>query len=90
MKVNNLLVLFSMFSAFAELQTDMTEIAGELSGAGGIPYRCYRSFAMSVLFPGFVPHAHPVVQNFNVSSQTLLIIFSVYFLTIIFFHLLSC
>lgn len=59
-------VTFVGVAAFAELQTDMTEIAGEISGASGIPFRNYRSFCMSVLFPGVPPHVHPVTQAFEV------------------------
>ena len=53
--------------AFAELQTDMTEIAGEISGAGGIPFRSYSSFCMFVLFPGVDPTYHPIVRGIEVS-----------------------
>lgn len=52
--------------AFAELQTDMSEIAGEISGTGGIPFRSYSSFCMSVLFPGASPDYHPVIRGIEV------------------------
>jgi len=53
--------------AFAELQTDMSEIAGDISGTGGIPFRSYSSFCMSVLFPGASPDYHPVIRGMEVS-----------------------
>jgi len=46
----------------------MSEIAGELSGTGGIPFRSYSSFCMSVLFPGDSPEYHPVIRGFEVSN----------------------
>jgi len=62
------LLVAAMFCsvAFAELQTDMNEIAGEISGTGGIPFRCYSSFCMSVLFPGASADYHPVIRGIDV------------------------
>jgi len=58
-------------AAFAELQTDLNDIQGELSGTGGIPFRSYSSFCMSVLFPGDSPEHHPVIRGFEVSDLVL-------------------
>jgi len=44
----------------------MTEIAGEISGASGIPFRGYSSFCMSVLFPGASADYHPVIRGMEV------------------------
>jgi len=55
-------------TAFAELQTDMSEIAGEISGAGGIPFRSYRSFCMSVPFQGAFPDFHSVIKGMTALS----------------------
>ncbi|XP_064605454.1 plexin-A2-like isoform X2 [Liolophura sinensis] len=43
--------------AFAELQTDMTELTSDLSGQVAIPFWDYRTFAMHVLFPTDEQHA---------------------------------
>jgi len=61
----------SAFLAFAELQTDMTEIAGEISGTGGIPFRGYSNFCMSVLFPGASADYHPIVRGIEVSNPVI-------------------
>ncbi|GFS14071.1 plexin-A2-like [Elysia marginata] len=37
--------------AFAELQTDMSELTSDLSGGGSIPFWDYRTYCMRVLFP---------------------------------------
>jgi len=52
--------------AFAELQTDMTELTSDLSGTMGIPFRDYRSFSMRVLFPNMAENEHPVTRSFEV------------------------
>ena len=54
------------FTAFAELQTDMTELTSDLSGTMGIPFRDYRSFSMRVLFPNTAENEHPVTRSFEV------------------------
>ena len=54
----------SVIAAFAELQTDMTELTHDLYGASGIPFRDYRSFTMHVLFPSDEEHA--VTKTFEV------------------------
>lgn len=41
---------FAIVSAFAELQTDMTDVSQDYMGK--IPFRDYRSFCANVLFPG--------------------------------------
>lgn len=60
------------YIAFAELQTDMTEITSDLSsGQTSIPFRDYRSFCMKVLFPNVAEEEHPVVRGVEVSTNTL-------------------
>lgn len=44
------LMSFSL-SAFAELQTEMTDLTSDLIGAGGIPFLDYRFYTMKILFP---------------------------------------
>jgi len=41
--------------AFAELQTEMTDLTGDLT-SGGIPFLDYRSYAMKILFPNHEDH----------------------------------
>lgn len=48
--------------AFAELQTDMTDLVADM--AVGIPFLTYRDYAMQVLFPGHVNH--PVIRELEV------------------------
>lgn len=52
-----------LFSAFAELQTDINELTSDLDRAG-IPYLDYRTYAMRVLFPGI--EDHPVLRELEV------------------------
>ncbi len=67
--LNCLLKLFQfflypfLFSAFAELQTDINELTSDLDRAG-IPYLDYRTYAMRVLFPGI--EDHPVLRELEV------------------------
>ncbi|KAJ1526203.1 hypothetical protein ONE63_009362 [Megalurothrips usitatus] len=42
--------------AFAELQTEMTDLTGDLT-LGGIPFLDYRTYAMKILFPNMDDHA---------------------------------
>uniref|UniRef100_A0A1B6HCH7 Sema domain-containing protein n=1 Tax=Homalodisca liturata TaxID=320908 RepID=A0A1B6HCH7_9HEMI len=42
--------------AFAELQTEMTDLTGDLT-SGGIPFLDYRTYAMKILFPSTEDHA---------------------------------
>lgn len=46
--------------AFAELQTDMTELTSDMSGQISIPFWDYRTYCMKVLFPG--DKDHPVTK----------------------------
>ena len=48
------------FPAFAELQTDITDLTGDLEG-GGIPFWDYHTYTFKVLFPGLSDHVilHP-------------------------------
>ncbi|KAK0081171.1 hypothetical protein PV325_012648 [Microctonus aethiopoides] len=41
--------------AFAELQTEMTDLTGDLT-SGGIPFLDYRTYAMKILFPNVENH----------------------------------
>jgi plexin A len=41
--------------AFAELQTEMTDLTGDLT-SGGIPLLNYQKYAMNILFPNFGDH----------------------------------
>lgn len=41
--------------AFAELQTDMSDLVSELN-ATGIPYWDYKNFTFKILFPGETDH----------------------------------
>lgn len=41
--------------AFAELQTEMTDLTGDLT-SGGIPFLDYRTYAMKILFPNVDDH----------------------------------
>jgi len=55
------------FSAFAELQTDMTEMTSDIGGpGGGIPFRDYRCFSMGVLFPAQSGCEHAVFRPLDV------------------------
>lgn len=39
------------FPAFAELQTDVTEVTNNIMSSTGLPYRDYWSYSLRVLFP---------------------------------------
>ncbi|XP_019634101.1 PREDICTED: plexin-A1-like isoform X2 [Branchiostoma belcheri] len=52
--------------AFAELQTDMTDLTSDLGGTG-IPFLDYRTYMMRVLFPG--QDMHPVLKETNVRES---------------------
>lgn len=52
-----------VFTAFAELQTEMTDLTGDVS-ACGIPFLDYRNYSMKILFPngedhGILSHERP-------------------------------
>lgn len=59
MDVLELRVASECKEAFAELQTEMTDLTGEMT-AGGIPFLDYRIYAMKVLFPNV--EDHPVLR----------------------------
>ena len=61
------LLYLHIFTAFAELQTDIHELTQELDGAG-IPFLDYRTYAMRVLFPGI--EDHPVLKEMEVRVST--------------------
>lgn len=60
-----MLCLLSFCSAFAELQTEMTDLTSDLT-AGGIPFLDYRAYTMKVLFPNV--EDHPVLRDMQVSQ----------------------
>ncbi|XP_076447874.1 plexin-A2-like isoform X2 [Babylonia areolata] len=47
--------------AFAELQTDMTELTSDTYGQVTIPFWDYRSYCMRIMFPG--SEDHPVIRD---------------------------
>ncbi|XP_018019923.1 plexin A3 isoform X1 [Hyalella azteca] len=51
MDVLELRVAAECKEAFAELQTEMTDLTSDLIGAGGIPFLDYRFYTMKILFP---------------------------------------
>lgn len=63
MDVLELRVASECKEAFAELQTEMTDLAGEMI-AGGIPFLDYRIYCMKVLFPNI--EDHPVLREMMV------------------------
>ena len=59
-KINNsniklLTINAFLFLAFAELQTDMTDLTADLE-TSGIPFLDHRSYVMKVFFPGVTDH----------------------------------
>lgn len=60
MDVLELRVASECKEAFAELQTEMTDFAGDMI-AGGIPYLDYRIYCLKVLFPNI--EDHPVLRE---------------------------
>jgi len=55
-------------AAFAELQTDMTEIVGNISGPSGLPFHSYAGFCVRSFFPGVPANDHAVLRTFEVSE----------------------
>ena len=53
-----------MVLAFAELQTDMTDLTADL-GTNGIPTLSHKAYVMKVFFPGVIDH--PVLNDPKVS-----------------------
>lgn len=60
-----------LFLAFAELQTEMTDLTSDLT-TGGIPFLDYRTYAMKVLLPN--NDEHSVLQEMQVSSCPRLVV----------------
>jgi len=60
--------------AFAELQTDMTEVTSDISGQGGIPFRDYRCFSMCVLFPAQSSGEHPIIRHLDVNISIIYVL----------------
>ncbi|XP_055883626.1 plexin-A2-like isoform X2 [Biomphalaria glabrata] len=54
--------------AFAELQTDMTELTSDLSGGCSIPFWDYRTYCMRVLFPPEC-NDHPVIKELELDYR---------------------
>lgn len=52
-----------LFSAFAELQTDIQELTNDMDGVK-IPFLEYRTYTMRVMFPGI--EEHPVLKELDV------------------------
>ncbi|UYV82243.1 PlexA [Cordylochernes scorpioides] len=61
MDVLELRVASECKEAFAELQTEMTDLTSDLTGTAGIPFLDYRTYAMKVLFPN--NEDHPVLRD---------------------------
>jgi plexin A len=66
MDVLELRVASECKEAFAELQTEMTDLAGEMT-AGGIPFLDYRIYCLKVLFPNI--EDHPVLREMAVDPM---------------------
>lgn len=58
------------FQAFAELQTDMTDLTMELE-ATGIPFVSHRDYVMNVFFPGVRDHPVLLKQDWYVTLMEL-------------------
>ena len=54
-----------LFTAFTELQTDMSQLTSDLSGGGSIPFWDYRTYCMRVLFPPDCNN-HAVIRELEV------------------------
>ena len=57
----------SFFLAFAELQTDVTDLTSDLS-TSGMPFLSFQMYALHVLFPGL--DDHPVLHKNKVAADT--------------------
>lgn len=55
--------------AFAELQTDITEMNSDESGSSGLPFFDYRTYCMKVLFPNASVAEHPVVCKLEIYDK---------------------
>lgn len=66
MDVLELRVAHECKEAFAELQTEMTDLAGEMT-TGGIPFLEYRVYCLKVLFPNI--EDHPVLREMVVDPM---------------------
>ena len=65
------MILFNLnltFTAFAELQTDMTDLTADLQSSG-IPNLDLRTYIMKVFFPGIADH--PVLNDPKVNVNNL-------------------
>lgn len=56
--------------AFAELQTDMTELTNDHFGQIAIPFWDYRTYCMRVLFPLDDSESHPVIRDLDVDAAS--------------------
>lgn len=66
MDVLELRVASECKEAFAELQTEMTDLTGDMI-AGGIPFLDYRIFCLKVLFPNI--EDHPVLREMQLDPM---------------------
>lgn len=67
---------FRLFLAFAELQTDMTDLTADLQSLG-IPTLDHKSYVMKVFFPGVTDHPilndPKVIRRHNNASALLVV-----------------
>ena len=59
-----------MFPAFAELQTDMTDLTADLESSG-IPTLDHKNYIMKVFFPGVSDH--PILNDPKVTFKTVVL-----------------
>ena len=68
------MLIFHVISvlAFAELQTDVTDLTSDLS-TSGMPFLDFQSYALHVLFPGL--DDHPVLHKNKVTAAVIPVTF---------------
>jgi plexin A len=54
--------------AFAELQTEMTDLTGDLT-SGGIPFLNYQKYAMNILFPNVQDHDRLLQERIELARK---------------------
>lgn len=69
LKFTHILFTSDWLTAFAELQTDMTDLTTDIQ-ASGIPTLDHKTYVMKVFFPGVLDH--PILQDPKVSVDILL------------------
>lgn len=70
-----IIILFC--SAFAELQTDMTDLTADLQSSG-VPSLDFRVYIMKVFFPGVTDH--PILNEPKVTKSRIQYFFSIYYI----------